>query len=143
MFVSLLEAAEARGLNLGGLGGHGRENKRNSNFESTRISPEAVLCFHPSLPHRGFYVQPLPLFFFYDYYPSPITEARFQERTVSRDGAAGGCFYMQNVSLKNGNKQRLLGVKLLTLQWRVILDSAPQHLGGRLHPIQSKRIQIR
>lgn len=61
MFVSLLEAAEARGLNLGGLGGHGRENKRNSNFESTRISPEAVLIlrFHTegfmySLSHSFF-----------------------------------------------------------------------------------------
>lgn len=49
---------------------------------------------------------------------------------------------MQNVSLKNGNKQRLLGVKPLTSQWRLILDSAPQYLGGRLHPIQTKRIQI-
>ena len=80
--------------------------------------------------------------FFYDYYSSSITEACFRERTVSRDGAAGGCFYMQNVSVKNGNKQRLLGVKPLTLQWRVILDSSPQHLGGRLHPIQTKMTQI-
>lgn len=78
MFVSLLEAAEARGLNLGGLGGHGRENKRNSNFESTRISPEAVLCFHPSLPHRGFYVQPLPLFFFMIIIPHQLQRPVFR-----------------------------------------------------------------
>lgn len=71
MFVSLLEAAEARGLNLGGLGAHGKENKRNSNFESARISPEAVLfsvfilCFHTegfmySLSHSFFFMIIIP-----------------------------------------------------------------------------------
>ena len=48
-------------------------------------------------------------------------------RDDSEQRLCGGCFYMQSVPLKNGNKQLLLGVKPLTLQWRVIPDSASYH----------------
>lgn len=114
-FVPLLDA-EARDLNLGDLQGGGdatgRENKRNSNFESERIRLEAGPRFYPSLAGRVWGAAS-PTFV--------IVIISHQSQRLSGGHSEGwlcpGCFYMQSGHLQTQKRRWLLAGALETGSW--------------------------